>query len=117
LFGADTSGLAQDYILYSGREVLPIGGFLGNGPAPTLSTLRSDIGRGYVRLFILPVSPSSPDPRVRWVESDCTEVSQGRPGQPIRLATFFCGAAASQPVAQPSAQPAAEPPPAGPGPS
>ena len=118
LFGTDTSGLAQNYILYSGREVLSIGGFLGNGPAPTLSTLRSDIGRGYVRLFILPVSPSSPDPRVQWVESHCTEVSQGRPGQPIQLATFFCGAGASQPAAQPSTQPAAEPPPAGPaGPS
>ena len=33
LFGADTSGLAQSYILYSGKEVLPIGGFLGNVPA------------------------------------------------------------------------------------
>jgi hypothetical protein len=32
LFGTDTSGLAQDYILYSGREVLPIGGYLGNVP-------------------------------------------------------------------------------------
>jgi len=41
LFGTDTSGLAQSYILYSGREVLPIGGYLGNVPAPTLATLRS----------------------------------------------------------------------------
>jgi 4-amino-4-deoxy-L-arabinose transferase-like glycosyltransferase len=118
LFGTDTSGLAQDYILYSGREVLSIGGFLGNVPAPTLSTLQNDISSGYLRLFILPVSPSSPDPRVQWVESHCTEVSQGRAGQPVQLATFFCGAAASQPAAQPSAQPAAEPAPASPaGPS
>ena len=28
LFGTDTSGLAPNYILYSGREVLPLGGFL-----------------------------------------------------------------------------------------
>ena len=33
LLGTDTSGLAQNLILYSGREVLPIGGFLGNVPA------------------------------------------------------------------------------------
>ena len=39
LFGTDTSGLAQGYILYSGREVLPIGGYLGNVQAPTLATL------------------------------------------------------------------------------
>ncbi len=29
LFGTDASGLAENDILYSGREVLPIGGFLG----------------------------------------------------------------------------------------
>jgi len=35
LFGTDTSGLAQSYILYSGREVLlPIGAFLGNVLSP-----------------------------------------------------------------------------------
>ena len=45
LFGTDTSGLAQSYILYSGREVLPIGGYLGNVPAPTLATLQADISR------------------------------------------------------------------------
>src|SRR6202043_3349235 len=42
LFGTDTSGLAENYILYSGREVLPIGGLLGNVPAPTLATLKAD---------------------------------------------------------------------------
>ncbi len=102
LFGTDTSELAQDYILYSGREVLPVGGYLGNVPAPTLSTLQADINRGYVQVFVLPVSPPSPDPRVRWVESHCTEVSQGRAGQPIQLATFFCGTGASQPAALPA---------------
>jgi 4-amino-4-deoxy-L-arabinose transferase-like glycosyltransferase len=112
LFGTDTSGLAQDYILYSGREVLSIGGFLGNVPAPTLSTLQDDISRGYVRLFILPVTPPSPDPRVRWVESHCTEVSQGRPGQPVRLATFFCGPGAGSGPG--TGQPAAQPAPTGP---
>jgi 4-amino-4-deoxy-L-arabinose transferase-like glycosyltransferase len=97
LFGTDTSGLAMNYILYSGREVLPVGGYLGNVPAPTLSALRDDISSGYVRLFVLPVSPPSPDPRIRWLESHCAEVSQGRPGQPVQLATFLCGTDASQP--------------------
>jgi hypothetical protein len=69
LFGTDTSGLAESYILYSGREVLPIGGYLGNVPAPTLGTLQADISRGYVRGFVLPVSPPGPDPRVRWDRS------------------------------------------------
>jgi hypothetical protein len=103
LFAADTSGLAQNYILYSGREVLPIGGYLGNVPAPTLATLQEDISRGYVQLFVLPVSPPGPDPRVRWLESHCTRLSQPQQRRPVPYASFFCGHPASQPA---SAQPA-----------
>jgi 4-amino-4-deoxy-L-arabinose transferase-like glycosyltransferase len=91
LFGADTSGLAQSYILYSGREVLPIGGYLGNVPAPTLATLQADIRRGYVRGFVLPVSPTGPDPRVRWLESHCTRQPPPPHRRPVPYANFFCG--------------------------
>jgi 4-amino-4-deoxy-L-arabinose transferase-like glycosyltransferase len=105
LFGADTSGLAQSYILYSGREVLPIGGYLGNVPAPTLAALRADISRGYARLFLLPVSPPGPDPRVRWIESHCTRVPPRPNRRPAPYAQFVCGLAAAQP-APATAQPA-----------
>jgi len=98
LFGTDTSGLAQDYILYSGREVLPIGGYLGNVPAPTLAALQADISRGYVRVFVLPVSPPGPDPRVRWLESHCTMQPPPPNRRPPPYAYFFCGL----PVAQPA---------------
>ena len=91
LLGTDTSGLAQNDILYSGREVLPIGGYLGNVPAPTLATLQADISRGYVRVFVLPVSPPGPDPRVRWIESHCTRQPQRPHRRPVPYATFFCG--------------------------
>jgi 4-amino-4-deoxy-L-arabinose transferase-like glycosyltransferase len=108
LFGTDTSGLAQSYILYSGREVLPIGGYLGNVPAPTLATLQADISRGYVRAFILPVSPTGSDPRVQWIESHCTEQPPPPNRPPAPYATFVCGLPTAQPAtAQPaSAQPA-----------
>jgi 4-amino-4-deoxy-L-arabinose transferase-like glycosyltransferase len=101
LFGTDTSGLAAPYILYSGREVLPIGGYLGNVPAPTLAALRADIRRGYVRTFVLPVSPPGTDSRVRWIESHCIRapVPQGR--RPVRAATFFCALGTTQPRFQP----------------
>jgi 4-amino-4-deoxy-L-arabinose transferase-like glycosyltransferase len=99
LFGADTSGLAMDYILYSGREVLPIGGYLGNVPAPTLATLQADINRGYVRVFVLPVSPPGPDPRVRWIESHCTRQPRPPDRRPVPYANFVCGlGAAGQPA-------------------
>jgi 4-amino-4-deoxy-L-arabinose transferase-like glycosyltransferase len=98
LFGTDTSGLAQNYILYSGREVLPIGGFLGNVPAPTLATLQADISRGYVRVFVLPVSPPGPDPRVRWIESHCTRPPPPPNRRPVPYADFFCGFPTAQPA-------------------
>jgi hypothetical protein len=99
LFASDTSGLAENYILYSGLEVLPIGGYLGNVPAPTLAALQADIGRGYVRAFLLPVSPSGTDPRVRWIESNCARVPAAPNSAPRPYANFVCGAAVSQPVA------------------
>ena len=101
LFGTDTSGLASNYILYSGREVLPIGGFLGNVPAPALATLQAAISRGYVRAFVLPVSPPGPDPRVRWIESHCTRQPPPPDRRPVPYASFFCGglAPASRPAA------------------
>jgi 4-amino-4-deoxy-L-arabinose transferase-like glycosyltransferase len=94
LFGTDTSGLAQNYILYSGKEVLPIGGYLGNVPAPTLATLRADISRGYVRVFVLPVSPSGQDPRVLWIESNCTRLPRAPNLRPVPYANFFCASPA-----------------------
>jgi len=96
LFGADTSGLAANLILYSGREVLPIGGYLGNGPVPTLATLRADIRRGYVWIFVLPVSPPGPDPRVRWIESHCARGPQPA-DRPVLYANFYCGSGPGQP--------------------
>ncbi|HEX3515192.1 MAG TPA: glycosyltransferase family 39 protein [Trebonia sp.] len=104
LFGVDTSGLAADYILYSGREVLPIGGYLGNVPAPTLTALQADISRGYVQAFVLPVSPPGQDPRVRWIESQCTRQPPPPNSRPVPYAHFLCGFNAAQPGA--TAQPA-----------
>ena len=112
LFGTDTSGLAQNYILYSGREVLPIGGFLGNVPAPALAKLQADISRGYVRVFVLPVSPPGPDPRVQWIESHCTRPPpppSPPDRRPVPYARFFCGglAPASRPAAPATEAPTA----------
>jgi 4-amino-4-deoxy-L-arabinose transferase-like glycosyltransferase len=101
LFGVDTSGLADNYILYSGLEVLPIGGYLGNVAAPTLAALQADINDGYVRFFRLPVSPSGTDPRVQWIEAQCPRQLPGPNSPPRSYATFICSpapAAAGQPA-------------------
>ena len=80
--------------------MLPIGGFLGNVPAPALATLQADISRGYVREFVLPVSPLGPDPRVRWIESRCTRPPPPPHRRPAPYASFFCGVPA--PVSRPA---------------
>ncbi|HMH35530.1 MAG TPA: hypothetical protein VK584_01230, partial [Streptosporangiaceae bacterium] len=59
--------------------------------APALATLQADISRGYVRAFVLPVSPSGPDPRVRWIESHCTRQPPPPNRRPVPYANFFCG--------------------------
>jgi hypothetical protein len=113
LFGADTSGLAANYILYSGAEVLPIGGYLGNVPAPTLAALRADISRHYVRIFVLPVPPG-PDPRVRWIESHCIRPPTLIPsGRKVQYATFVCGGIPqlAPPSSSNSSSPSPAPPP------
>jgi 4-amino-4-deoxy-L-arabinose transferase-like glycosyltransferase len=101
LFVADTSGLAENYILYSGLEVLPIGGYLGNVPAPTLAALQADIGVGSVRLFVLPVSPSGSDPRVLWIESHCFRQPPPPNSRPRPWANFVCSAGSTA-VSQPA---------------
>jgi 4-amino-4-deoxy-L-arabinose transferase-like glycosyltransferase len=65
----DSSIIAAVYILASGREILPIGGYQGGIPAPTLANLQTRISAGEVRLFLIP--PLSNDPRIAWVAGHC----------------------------------------------
>jgi 4-amino-4-deoxy-L-arabinose transferase-like glycosyltransferase len=73
-FATDSSILAAPYILYTGKEVLPIGGYLGNVPAPSLSGLRRYIATGQVSGFIIP--PASHDPRIAWILAHCAPASK-----------------------------------------
>jgi hypothetical protein len=90
LLGIDTSVLAAPYIMVSGREVLPIGGYLGGVPAPSLAAVRSDISDGSVHLFLLPVRPASPDPRLRWIEAHCAQSQLTDPLRPVQYAYYHC---------------------------
>jgi len=74
------------------------GGYLGNVPSPPLATLHADVSHGYVRVFVPPVSPPGPDPRVRWIESHCTRQPQS-PHRRLRpYAGLFCGLGTAQPT-------------------
>jgi 4-amino-4-deoxy-L-arabinose transferase-like glycosyltransferase len=65
----DSSILAAPFILATGMEVLPIGGYQGGVPAPSLADLRRRIGAGEVRAFLVPLV--SEDPRIVWIRAHC----------------------------------------------
>jgi hypothetical protein len=90
LLGVDTSALAAPYIMVSGREVLPIGGYPGGVPVPSLAAVRSDISHGAVRLFLLPIRPASPDPRLRWIEAHCAQLQATDPLRAVQYAYYHC---------------------------
>jgi hypothetical protein len=78
LLATQTAALASVFIEVSGREALPIGGFTGTIPAPTLAELRADIRRGQ---FHLVLATTVTDPRIRWIAAHCQPV--GVPGRPL----------------------------------
>ena len=70
----DSSILAAPYILATGQEILPIGGFQGGIPAPTLAQLQSYIASGQVRAMLVP--RASDDPRIVWIHDHCAAPEQ-----------------------------------------
>jgi 4-amino-4-deoxy-L-arabinose transferase-like glycosyltransferase len=84
LAAAYTSALASPLIYASGDEILPIGGFDGRAPAPSLATLRADVGSGALHTVL--VVPAR-DPRVLWVVNNCRFV----PTRVRVVQTYYCG--------------------------
>jgi 4-amino-4-deoxy-L-arabinose transferase-like glycosyltransferase len=81
---AAQSALLPSAIIYdSGLEALPIGGFDGTTPSPTLAQLQADIQKG---LFHLAWVSSAADPRLQWIVKNCMQISK-------RL--FICGASSA----------------------
>jgi 4-amino-4-deoxy-L-arabinose transferase-like glycosyltransferase len=77
---AAQSALLPSAIIYdTGLEALPIGGFDGTTPSPTLAQLQADIGNG---LFHLVWISSAADPRLQWISTHCPRLNQ-------RL--YYCG--------------------------
>jgi 4-amino-4-deoxy-L-arabinose transferase-like glycosyltransferase len=79
LLAVQSSYLAAVYIYVSGQEVLPIGGFTGTIPSPTLSQLKTDILRGQFHFVVI---LSTDDPRTRWIASHCQLLRRNR--------TYYC---------------------------
>jgi len=73
LMAAQSIGLPSVIIYDTGLEALPIGGYDGTTPSPTLAQLQADIRHG---LFHLVWIGSATDPRLRWITTHCTQISK-----------------------------------------
>jgi 4-amino-4-deoxy-L-arabinose transferase-like glycosyltransferase len=80
---AYTSLLAAPLIYATGDEVLPIGGFRGTNPSPSLGRLKKLIRQDELRLFL---AAPAPDPRIRWVRANCQALPVAGP-----LPVYSCG--------------------------
>ena len=90
--GADTSALAAPFIYYTGAEVLPIGGYDGGVPAPTLPQLEHDVASGEVSVFLIPVEPHSPAPRIAWIQTHCAQLMVAAQSGGVEFAFYHCPA-------------------------
>jgi hypothetical protein len=90
LMATQTSAVAAPFIYDSGEEVVPIGGFTGTVPQPSLSSLRAMIARGDFHLVIQ--APNVSDPRLLWVANHCFGLPAGKgTAGGLRFAVYYCG--------------------------
>jgi hypothetical protein len=85
LMATHTSAVAAPFIYDSGQEVVPIGGFTGTAPEPSLRSLRAMIARGDFHLVTQ--SPTVTDPRLVWVVDHCLSVQKSVVKRPPQ---FLC---------------------------
>jgi 4-amino-4-deoxy-L-arabinose transferase-like glycosyltransferase len=102
-FAADTSSLTAPFIYHTGKEVLPIGGYLGGVPSPTLGRLRRYIDSGQLAAFFIPVDPPSSDPRIVWVRTHCRQSMQLGRRAAVQYGVYVCSPTTSTGTAQPTA--------------
>jgi 4-amino-4-deoxy-L-arabinose transferase-like glycosyltransferase len=68
LMAVQSAAVASVFAYPTGEEVLPIGGFTGTGPTPSLDQLRDDVAAG--RFHVVLSFPST-DPRLVWIAQHC----------------------------------------------
>jgi 4-amino-4-deoxy-L-arabinose transferase-like glycosyltransferase len=91
LLAAQSSYIASIFIYTSGLEALPIGGFTGTNPSPTVAQLKADVASHSFHLVLV---LSTRDPRTRWIATHCRDL-----GPRTVLCVAADAAAAPHPIA------------------
>jgi hypothetical protein len=73
-----SSAVASVFTYPTGEEVLPIGGFTGTRPEPTLPELQAGIAGAFHLVLAFP----STDPRLVWIAQHCRPLKGSTP--PLR---------------------------------
>jgi hypothetical protein len=84
LAAAQSAAVASVLTGDSGEEVLPIGGFSGTAPVPTVDQLRADVARGAFHLAF-PLGRTD-DPRIAWIVQHCRNLPTAAPP----LTAYYC---------------------------
>ncbi len=115
LLAVQTAAVASVFIYASGQEALPIGGFTGTIPSPTLAQIQADVRAGR---FHLVLATNLRDPRLGWIAAHCLPLGITQTG----VHRYLCepsgtpvpapvgGPSPSPPQVSPSAGPASSPP-------
>jgi 4-amino-4-deoxy-L-arabinose transferase-like glycosyltransferase len=79
----ETSTGAALPILATGREFLPVGGFTGRVPSPTLAQFQDFVRAGRVVVVLAAVSPETRNPDMLWVIAHCSPLRYSGPDSRI----------------------------------
>jgi len=93
LLATQTSVLASSFIYATGEEVLPIGGYTGTIPEPSVADLESMVAAG--RFHLVLTGARSKDPRVIWIADHCLKVAAPptpTPGITLSIGIYYCNA-------------------------
>jgi 4-amino-4-deoxy-L-arabinose transferase-like glycosyltransferase len=83
-----TSVLASAYVLGTGEEALPIGGFTGTAPSPTLDEIKQGVASGRIHVVL---TSETADRRIAWIRARCRALppASSRPGLPP-ISAYLC---------------------------
>jgi 4-amino-4-deoxy-L-arabinose transferase-like glycosyltransferase len=88
----ESSADASEPTLQTGREFLPVGGFSGRVPNPTLTQFVDDVRDGKVRSVLAAVSPRTRNPDLLWAIAHCPRLPNQKPDTTLhagRTYVFF----------------------------
>ncbi len=88
LMATQTSAVAAPYIYATGEEVLPLGGYTGTTPAPSVARTRSMLAQGLFHLALIAAPTATQS--ARFIAAHCLHVPKPGPAAAPKLRVYYC---------------------------